>query len=100
MRAGNLVECIDSGFTTAQIELIPNRPTKGDIYEVRKRLLTRNGPAILLVEIENPLVTDPKTNMNFEPSFHARRFVIVDGESGNQLREEISEIFENELYCA
>lgn len=100
MRVGNLVECIDASFTAAQSELIPNRPSKGPTYEVRKKLLTRNGPAILLVEIENPLITDPKTNLKFEPSFHVRRFVIVDPSSGNQIKEEITEIFENELYCA
>lgn len=100
MRTGNLVECADAGFTTAQIELIPNRPSKNGVYEVRKKLMTRNGPAILLVEIENPLITDHKTNMKFEPSFHVRRFIIVDPSSGNQIKEELTEIFENELYCA
>lgn len=97
MRAGNLVECIDGKFTPSQSELVPNRPSKGSIYEVRKSLLTRNGRAILLVEIENPLLKDPATKLMFEPSFSVKRFVIIDPESGNQIKEELSEILENEL---
>jgi hypothetical protein len=36
--------------------------------------------------------------MKFEPSFDVKRFVTVDDESGNQLKEQISELLETEIY--
>lgn len=87
MKVGNLVECIDSKFSSEQKKLIPNLPSKGSIYEVRRVLLTRNGKAIQLFEIENPLIEDTVTGINFEPSFSTKRFVIVDSNSGNMLKE-------------
>lgn len=97
MKSGYLVKCINADYTPEQIVLIPKRPNKNTIYEVRKTLLTRKGKAILLCEIENPMLRDPVSNMMFEPSFDIRRFVIVDDNSGNQLREELTEILENEM---
>lgn len=97
MRTGNLIKCINAEFTLEQIARIPYRPTKNTIYEVRKMLLTRRGKAVLLYEIENPMLKDEATGMSFEPSFDVRRFVVVDGESGNQIREELTEILENEM---
>lgn len=99
MKQGNLVKCIDDNFLEQQKKLIPNRPIKNSIYEVRKKLLTRMGPAIQLYELENPLVEDPATGLKFEPSFNVKRFVIVDPESGNQIREQIQEILEDALTC-
>jgi hypothetical protein len=98
MRTGNLVECINDIFLPKQIEMIPHRPQKKSIYEVRKALHTRMGKAYLLVEIENPVIDDPVSGMKFEPSFNVKRFVIVDDESGNQLKEKISELLEEEIY--
>jgi len=97
MKSGYLVKCIDATFTDQQRASIPNLPCKNTIYEVRKTLHTRMGKAILLYEIENPMVTDTVSGMQFEPSFNIRRFVIVDGDSGNQLREEIQELLCNEI---
>ena len=98
MRTGNLVECINDSFLPQQMEMIPNRPKKKSIYEVRRVLHTRMGKAYLLAEIENPLIEDPVSKMKFEPSFSIKRFVIVDDESGNQLKEKISELIEEEIY--
>lgn len=94
MKKGNLVQCIDDKFLEQQKQMIPYRPVKDSIYEVRQKLLTRNGPAIQLYELDNPLITDITTGLQFEPSFSVRRFVIVDPESGNHIREEIQEILE------
>jgi hypothetical protein len=98
MRTGNLVECVNDTFLPQQMQLIANRPQKNSIYEVRKLLHTRMGKACLLYEIENPLIEDPVSGMKFEPSFDVRRFVIVDDTSGNNLREEIEELLEEEIY--
>ncbi len=98
MKTGNLVECINDTFLPQQIKLIANRPKKKSIYEVRKVLHTRMGKAYHLVEIENPLIEDPVSKMKFEPSFDVKRFVTVDDESGNQLKEQISELLETEIY--
>jgi len=98
MRTGNLVECINDTFLPKQMELIPHRPQKKSIYEVRRVLHTRMGKAYLLVEIENPVVDDPVSGMKFEPSFDVKRFTIVDDTSGNNLREQIEELIEEEIY--
>lgn len=78
MRVGNLVECTNDKFTQEQITLISNRPVKGNIYEVRKTLLTRNGPAVLLEELRNELLLDPTSGFSFEPSFRNSRFTVID----------------------
>lgn len=93
MRIGNLVECINGDFSTEQIYLIPNRPQKNVIYEIRKVLNTRNGKAVLLSEIENPLLEDPISKMKFEPSFHIDRFRIIDDNTELSLEIENVEEF-------
>jgi hypothetical protein len=98
MKVGNLVKCIDGKFTSDQVFLIPNRPEEQRIYEVRKVLFTRNGKAILLVEIENPLITDEVSKLKFEPSFRVNRFVIVDDSSGNNVKEYVEELLNEEVY--
>jgi len=98
IRKGYLLQCINDIFTPQQIEYIPNRPCKGSIYETRKRLKTRNGDGLLLIEIENPLINDPLTGMKFEPSFSVKRFVVVDDLSNSTMIEEINEVLELETY--
>ena len=83
--------CIDDKFTTEQIELIPNRPVEGEVYTIRRKLLTRNGPAYLLNEITNPTLYDPVFDGTFEPSFSTIRFQDADEELSELTIEEILE---------
>ena len=92
------MQCINDTFTEQQIIHIPNRPAKGSIYEIRKKLNTRSGIGVLLDEIENPLIEDSLTGMKFEPSFSIKRFVVVDDLSNSMAVEEINEILELETY--
>ena len=83
-----LVECInDTGYHELAFKFIKNFPIKGDIYEVRKRQHTLNGLGYLLMEIENPIMSNNK-----EPSFSAKRFRPVD--SSDNLIKEITEQLE------
>lgn len=81
--------CIDSNFTDDQKELIPNLPIEGETYTVRKKLLTRNGPAFLLNEITNPPLHDPVFDGVFEPSFSVIRFQNQEEEVGTMSIEEV-----------
>lgn len=75
MRTGKRIICVNDSFTREQIEAIPNLPHKWEHYTVRKKLITRNGHAVLLEEIENPDVPDvSKAGTSFEPNFHVSRF--------------------------
>lgn len=85
-----LVECIkDNDYHPLALKYIKNFPTKGSIYEVRKRQHTTNGLGYLLMEIENPIMENGK-----EPSFSAKRFKPVD--SSDDLIKEIKEQLEYE----
>jgi hypothetical protein len=95
MRKNYLVQCINDTFLNDQIAMIPNRPVKGCVYEIRKVLLTRNGKGVLLEELSNPLVLDKVYNSYFEPSFSVSRFVVVDDLS-NSIKEELEELLELE----
>ena len=80
------VICINDQFENRIYDLVPNLPIEGEIYTIRKKLVTRNGPAYLLKEIVNPLI-DLNEEFKFEPSFHTDRFKDLD---------ENFEIIENE----
>ena len=71
------VICINDEFEDRFLRLVPNTPTEGEIYTIRKKLVTRNGPAYLLKEIVNPLI-DLNEEFKFEPSFHIDRFRDLD----------------------
>jgi hypothetical protein len=80
MKKGAQVICIDDTIDPKLVSLIPNRPVKDEMYTVRETLLTRNGRAIQLEELRNPELYDELHQGMFEPSFHIRRFRIVDTE--------------------
>lgn len=81
MNIGDQVICIDGGNWTEQaLLLIPNRPKEDKLYTIRDVALTRNGKALLLEEIENPLVPHPSGMGLFEPNFNANRFRKIDEE--------------------
>jgi len=80
MKKGAQVICIDDKFDPKLVSLIPNRPVKDEMYTVRETLLTRNGRAIQLEELRNPVLYDELHKGMFEPSIHIRRFRIVDTE--------------------
>ncbi len=71
------VICINDEFEDRFLRLVPNTPIEGEIYTIRKKLVTRNGPAYLLKEIVNPLI-DLNEEFKFEPSFHIDRFRDLD----------------------
>lgn len=76
------LECINDTFTPEQIQKIPNRPVKGEIYTLRGRVHTKNGLGYLLVELKNPMMAPDQGNA--EQNFAAKRFVPVeDSDSGD-----------------
>ena len=96
---------MNSSFTKEQIEGIPNRPYKGEHYTVRRKLITRNGHAVLLEEIENPDVPDvSKAGTSFEPNFHVSRFRELNSdldilwlEGDEELKEEFGHVESDSL---
>jgi hypothetical protein len=84
------VECIDDTFTEEQIEKIPYRPVKGEIYTIRGREHTARGLGYLLHEIHNPVIV----SINMEPNFNAKRFKKVgqEEETGIEIAEEMQAI--------
>lgn len=83
-----LIECIkDNDYHPTALKFIKNFPVKGSIYEIRKRNHTPNGLGYLLMEIENPIMSNGK-----EPSFSAKRFKPVD--NSDDLIKEITEQLE------
>lgn len=88
MKKGAQVICIDDKFDAKLVSLIPNRPVKDEMYTVRETLLTRNGKAIQLEELVNPYLYDDVFKGKFEPSFHVRRFRIVDPDETLELQLE------------
>lgn len=76
--------CINDIFSEEQWKIFNEFniivPKKGQEYSVREVLKTRNGEALLLNEIVNPLIpngfTDPEgTTFYFEPSWATWRFI-------------------------
>ncbi len=86
--------CIDDNFSGPQMDIIPNRPVRNQIYTVRDMFVTSDGrKAIHLKEIENPHIEHDSGLGMFEPSFAARRFTTLLGEP---IRKEANKV--NEPY--
>jgi hypothetical protein len=94
MKVGSFIECINSSFILEQINLIPNRPIKGEYYTVREIEEVRGKVGIRLEEIENPLIENISGRI-FEPSFDISRFREI--EDIPDIKALIDEIFKEEL---
>ena len=95
MKVGTLVECIDSKFTTEQLEKIPNRPQKGNHYMIREIIELGHLVGVLLEEVRNPRVA--KLNgIAIEPNFNIERFREIEG-LDDLYDELVEEVFAEEL---
>ncbi len=92
MKVGQEVICINDKFAPVQIEIIPNRPLENKMYTIRDIFTTRNGRAVHLEQLNNPLLSHPSGMGQFEPSFAIDRFrpiVSDDVEISVEQEEEI-----------
>ena len=93
MRVGQEVICINDRFSPVQIEIIPNRPLEGKMYTIRDIFTTRNGRAIQVEEINNPLLDHPSGMGKFEPSFAIDRFRPIVSDDIEIAVEEEEEVY-------
>jgi len=82
-----MLECTNDSFTIDQRILFARFnikvPVVGNMYSIRKKLITQNGPAYLLNEIINPKIPNENSGPEgedycFEVSWATFRFSILD----------------------
>ena len=73
MKVGTIVECINDIWEPRTLEVVPNRPFKGNVYVIRDIIEYKHGVGLHLEEIRNPNITFPSGAIA-EPSFHIERF--------------------------
>lgn len=75
--------CINDQFSPEQIQHIPNRPVRDNIYTIRDVIRSQNGIGLLLNEIRNPSDSGYTTingmDFSFEANFNQNRFTKLDG---------------------
>lgn len=84
-----LLECIDdSNYQPQMLQFIDVFPVLGDIYELRKKVITGQGKVgYLLDEIINPLMPN-----GYEPNFARERFREIENISIDNLMEEVEDV--------
>ena len=78
------VICINDSFHPESKRLIPHRPIKNEIYNIRDATTLPNGvKAVWLEEIVNPELPHPSGLGTYELSFDAKRFTTLLGHPVN-----------------